>query len=132
MGKYFTISELCNSSIAKSKGISNIPTETIETNLNALIDNILDPLREAYGKPITTNSGYRCPKLNKLVGGVSNSQHQTGHAADISVGNKEGNKQLFDLILTLKLPFDQLINESNYQWVHVSYSDRNRRQTLNL
>jgi uncharacterized protein YcbK (DUF882 family) len=73
MGKYFTIKELTKSSVATKKKISNTPTKEIENKLEALIENVLDPLRELYGKPITVNSGYRCPALNKAVGGVSNS-----------------------------------------------------------
>lgn len=130
MGKYFTIKELTKSSVATKKKISNTPTKEIENKLEALIENVLDPLRELYGKPITVNSGYRCPALNKAVGGVSNSQHLTGEAADITGKSKDENKKLFELAKSL--PFDQLINESNYSWVHISYSDRNRKQILNL
>ena len=72
--------------------------------------------------------------LNKAVGGARTSQHTLGQAADIHTksNSKESNKQLFELIKQLKLPFDQLINEYNYSWVHVSYSNRNRRQILNI
>lgn len=134
MGKYFTINELTKSSTAQRLHIDNTPTQTVKDNLNKLIDNILDPLREQYGQPIIVNSGYRCTKLNKAVGGTSNSQHALGQAADIrTVSNsKESNKQLFELIRKLKLPFDQLINEYNFDWVHVSYGPKNRRQVLNI
>lgn len=132
--KYFTIEELTKSTTAAQKGIINKPNQEEINNLKALVENILDPLREAYGKPIIVNSGFRCEKLNNLVGGSRTSQHRTGHAADIkSVSdNKSGNKELFDLIQKLKLPFDQLIDEYNYDWVHVSYSPRNRRQILHI
>jgi uncharacterized protein YcbK (DUF882 family) len=130
--KYFSIAEMVKSDTATKYKISNTPTEEIATKLTALIDNILDPLREAYGKPITISSGYRCGALNAKVGGASNSQHLSGEAADITVGTKDGNKVLFNLIRQLNLPFDQLINENNYQWVHVSYGHRNRRQVLNI
>lgn len=73
--KYFTIKELCASDTARRKGIENEPTSEIVRNLTALVDNILDPLREAWGKPIIVNSGYRCDALNKAVGGVPSSQH---------------------------------------------------------
>jgi hypothetical protein len=89
-------------------------------------------LRTVYGKPIRVNSGYRCPKLNKAVGGSATSQHVLGQAADITGGNKSENKILFDLIKSLKLPFDQLIWENGGTWVHVSYGPRNRRQVLSL
>lgn len=132
--KYFTIEELTKSDTAKSKGIDNTPSKEEEQNLVQLIENILDPLREAYGKPIIITSGFRCKKLNQTVGGASTSQHLLGQAADIRSVNdtKEENKRLFDLVQELKLPFDQLIDEYNFNWVHVSYSNRNRRQVLKI
>ena len=134
MGKYFSIAELTKSETANKRKINNKPTKEVENCLNQLIDNILDPLREAYGQPIIVSSGYRCPELNKAVGGAKTSQHTLGQAADIHTesNSKESNKQLFELIKQLKLPFDQLINEYNYSWIHVSYSNRNRRQILNI
>ena len=130
--KYFTFDELTKSATAKRKGIDNTPNEDVRANLEALVDNILDPLREAYGKPIIVTSGYRCERLNKAVGGASTSQHAKGEASDIrSVSDKPAdNKKLFDLIVSLGLPFDQLINEFSYDWIHVSYSPRHRRQKL--
>lgn len=134
MGKYFTINELTKSSTAQRLHINNNPTQEVKDNLNKLIDNVLDPLRELYSKPIIVNSGYRCTKLNKAIGGAKNSQHLIGQASDIRTvqNTKESNKELFDLIKNSKLPFDQLINEYDYNWVHVSYSPRNRRQVLTI
>ena len=134
MGKYFSIAELTKSETANKRKINNKPTKEVENCLNQLIDNILDPLRKAYGQPIIVSSGYRCPELNKAVGGARTSQHTLGQAADIHTkfNSKESNKQLFEHIKQLKLPFDQLINEYNYSWIHVSYSNRNRRQILNI
>ena len=132
--KYFTIQELTKSATASRKGINNTPDESVKRNLNSLVDNILDPLREAWGEPIIVTSGYRCGRLNKAVGGAAKSQHMYGQAADIrTVSDKPSdNKKLFDLIRELKLPYDQLIDEYNYNWVHVSYSSRNRRQILHI
>lgn len=132
MSKYFNITEFTKSSTAQKHGIKNIPSLEELKNIDNLITYILDPLREAYGKPIIINSGYRCLELNKLVKGSKTSQHLTGQAADIrSVKNtKEENKKLYDLIIQLKLPFDQLINEYDFSWIHVSFSERNRRQIL--
>jgi len=132
--KYFNYYELTASSTAKRKGIDNTPDATVRANLTALVANILDPLREAYGKPIVVSSGYRSPKLNRAVGGAAKSQHVTGQAADIHTlsDTPADNKKLFDLIQSLKLPFDQLINEYNFNWVHVSFSPRNRRQILKI
>lgn len=132
--KYFTLKEMTKSDTAIRRRISNIPNEQEKENIYQLVEKILDPLRESYGKPIVVSSGFRCEKLNKAVGGSKTSQHKTGQAADIRSleDTREENKKLFDLIKELNLPFDQLINEYDYDWVHVSYSDRNRKQILNI
>lgn len=130
--KYFTIKELCKSSTAIQRKIDNTPNSEIVNNLEKLVEFILDPLREKYGKPIKVNSGYRCPALNKAVGGSKTSHHMTGLAADITVGSPIKNKILFDLIISMDLPYDQVIDEKNFRWVHVSYSDKPRKQILHL
>lgn len=134
MGKYFTIKELTKSTTATRLKIDNTPSQEIKENLEALVKNILDPLREKYGEPIIITSGYRCEKLNTAVGGAKSSQHRLGQAADIrTVSDKpENNKKLFDLIVSMKLPYDQVIDEYGYDWVHVSYSPRHRRQILHI
>ena len=128
--KYFSIDELCKSATAKRLKIDNTPSESVKANLTALVKNVLDPLREAWKAPIIVGSGYRCEKLNKAVGGVPNSQHKVGQAADIhTVSDKPSdNKRLYELIRKLNLPVDQCINEYGYNWIHVSYSPRHRRQ----
>lgn len=133
MGKYFDIKELCHSDTANAKGIDNTPTEDVKANLEALIENVLDPVREWYGKPIYVNSGYRCPELNKAVGGVNNSQHVNGQAADIDVFDEKENKKIFDYIVNY-LNFDQCLWENNGAWIHVSYKREggNRKQALSL
>lgn len=130
--KYFSIEELSRSITAREHNIDNTPTGAARTNLSALVDNVLDPLREAWGKPIAVNSGYRCRALNKIVGGVATSQHLKGEAADITTGNKVDNARLFQLVQDLGLPFDQLIDEHDFAWVHVSHSLHNRHQILKL
>lgn len=131
--KYFTIAELCRSTEADRLGIGNRCTKEHVVYLTALVDNVLDPLRERFGKPIIVNSGFRCPALNKVVGGVANSQHVKGEAVDIDTGTRQGNKELFEIIRK-ELPFDQLIDEKNFSWVHVSYRGEkdNRKQILKL
>lgn len=130
--KYFTIEEMTKSSTAKANGIDNTPSEEEVLKLQKLIEAVLDPLREWYGKPIKVNSGYRCEALNKAIGGAKSSQHMLGEAADITVGSKEENEKLFDYIKD-NLEFDQLINESDFSWVHVSYREgRLRKQVLEL
>lgn len=131
--KYFTISELCKSSTAQSRGIDNTPQEDIVKKLTELIENVLDPVRELWGGPLIVNSGYRCPALNSSIKGAKKtSQHLLGEAADITTGKIGANKILFDMIRTSDIPFDQLIDESNYSWIHISYGERNRRQVLHL
>lgn len=130
--KYFTIKELCKSSTATLKRIDNTPNSEIVNNLEQLVDNILDPLREAYGKPIKVNSGYRCEALNAAVGGSKTSQHKYGLAADITTGSRLENKKLFILAKQLNLPFDQLIDEKAYSWIHISFSKNPRKQVLHL
>lgn len=132
--KYFSIKELSASTEAKRMGIDNTPTPEAVANLTALVEAVLDPLRERYGYSIMVSSGYRCPRLNKAVGGAETSQHVRGEAADIYVGNAKDKAMLFSLIYYL-LPYDQLIwekgNDEAPSWIHVSYREgSNRRECL--
>lgn len=134
--KYFTIKELTKSSTAEAKGINNTPTPEIKANLERLVEKVLDPLREKYGKPIIVNSGYRCPELNKAVGGSKTSDHMNGFSVDITASSKKENAILFQIIKD-NFDFDQLIWEkgnSEYpDWVHVSYNpNRLRKQVLKM
>lgn len=135
MGKYFTIAEMVKSETADRCCIDNRLPKSLICNVNGLIDNVLDPLREAYGKPIIVTSGYRCESLNKAVGGSKTSEHMKGMAADIvgTPNTMEENNKLFNLIQELELPFTQLIDEKNFSWVHVSYDSCNvKKQVLKL
>lgn len=126
--KYFTINELCASTTADKLKIDNTPTSRIVKGLTSLVDNVLDPLREAWGKPLTVNSGYRCPKLNKAVGGVSTSHHLNGLAVDITTGNAVDNRRLYQLAIDMKLPFTQLIGKKyNFNWLHIGYDPADSR-----
>lgn len=133
--KYFTFEELTASATARRMGIPNIPSWRERENLRLLVDEVLDPLREAWGKPVIVTSGYRCAMLNRIVGGAANSQHTTGMAADIRTltDTATDNRKLFELALDLDLPFDQLIDEYGYDWVHISYSRYvTRKQVLHI
>ena len=127
--KYFTIKELSKSVTANKLGIDNTPSTEVMVNLIDLVEAILDPLREWYGKPIIVNSGYRCEALNKAVNGSKTSQHLTGQAVDIDTNSKEDNKKLFEYIKD-NMDFDQLINEKDYSWLHVSYNKKNNRKQV--
>lgn len=117
--KYFKLSEFINSATANRLGIDNIPSFEVVDNLNRLAD-YLDGIRAKFGKPILISSGYRCPRLNKAVGGVVNSQHLKGLAADLVCSDME---KLLSIIRETK-GFDQVITEHNKgsksYWIHVS------------
>ena len=100
-----------------------------QENIEALVEKVLDPLREAYGKPIGVNSGYRCAQHNREVGGVPASQHMLGEAADISAGSMQANERLVRIIKE-QGAFDQMIVYGTF--VHVSYKriGRNRKQII--
>ena len=128
--KNFTLEELVASPAAKRHGIRNTPSETGKAKLGTLAKEILQPIRDAYGRAIVVTSGYRCAKLNELVGGAKNSDHVYCCAADIrSVSDTvEDNKALWEVVVRLwkqgKLPtLKQCINEYNFDWIHVSFQD---------
>lgn len=131
MGKYFTISELCASDTAKKKEIDNTPSEKIKNNLEMLITNVLDPIREKLGRSISVSSGYRCPALNSAVGGAKTSDHMDGNAADISCYD---NKVLWNLINKMikdnEIKVTQLIDEKNLRWIHISYNPSNLKNQI--
>ena len=122
---YFSISELTSSATALREGIDNRPSKCAYHLLHVLADQLLDPIREAWGKPIIVSSGYRCKELNALVGGVKNSHHLLGCAADIIAGNKADHRRLFKLIQQMQqqgqIRFTQLIWEGDGRWIHISY-----------
>lgn len=122
MARYFNFSELIDSPTANAYCLDNMPTKlaTFE-NLNRLMCCCLDPIREALGHPIYINSGYRCPRLNEIVGGAPNSQHVEGCAADITTHDTTLNRKIVQLIQDEKLSFDQLIIYPNYKFLHISY-----------
>ena len=128
--QFFTIGEFVRSETAAKFGIDNrLPSLKVSDNIRRLVLNVLDPLRRAYGKPIRISSGYRCPRLNAYVGGSKTSDHMTGCAADIkgTPDTPEENERLFRLAQSMKLPFDQLIDEKSFKWVHVSHREKDNR-----
>ena len=135
----FTYEELCHSNVAERRGINNSPRTKEEEkrvieNLKALCMEVLQPLRDFLGEPVVISSGYRCAELNKAVGGVRNSQHMKGEAADIHVENTEHLLKIMHFIMD-ETDFDQVIwerNRAGTQWVHVSYKREgvNRHQVM--
>lgn len=131
--KYFSFQEFERSETAYRHGIDNTLPDKLKGNVAVLVDKVLDPLREAWGKPIAVTSGYRCAALNKAVGGSATSHHCKGMAADLTTGNRVENRRIFQLIIDLGLPFTQLIDEKNFSWVHVSLDPADvKRQVLKL
>ena len=136
ISRSFVLEEFTKSDTAKAKGIVNAIGQTEVVNLCALVHQVLQPLRDAMGHQVKIGSGYRCPRLNAAVGGVKNSQHMTGEAADLCIdGDMAKGKRWFEWIKA-NCNFDQLIWEHNKKgtyWVHVSYraSGNNRKQVIN-
>jgi hypothetical protein len=130
ISKHLELSELIRSESAKRLGISNMPPKDHIENLKLLAENIFEPIREHFKVPIRISSGYRSQALNAAIPNSSlKSQHSLGQAIDIDMdGTTIKNSDIFEFIKTL--PFDQLINEFNFAWVHVSYSPKHRKQIL--
>lgn len=132
-----TLAEAIKSQVAERKGIDNTPPVEYFINMKLLAEKVFEPLRAHFGVPIAITSFYRSPKLNRAIGGASNSQHCKGEAMDIDADilGKINNKQIFDYI-RLNLDFDQLIwefdnGDGTPKWVHVSYKKAgNRKQIL--
>ena len=125
--KNFTIEEMVYSPTAEANKIDNRANVVVIENLKCLCENVLQPLRDYLGCAVKVTSGYRSEALNRKIGGVKNSQHKTGKAADIIVPNKKLN-DVFEYIKA-NLPFDQLLLEHNAygRWIHVSY-DKNKNR----
>ena len=125
LSKNFSLNELCKSDSAIRHGIDNTPPDEVIQNLQALVDNVLQPLRDKFG-PIVVTSGYRSPDLNRKIGGSTTSHHCYGYAADFE-GLGMDNRELA-IYIRDNLKFTQLISEF-YQdgvpdsgWVHCSYN----------
>ena len=132
LSKNFVLSEITRSNTARRKGISNEPDKEHLANLQTIITELVQPMRDAIG-PIRISSGYRSPKLNRAIGGSSRSQHCKGEALDLQFW-KDGemnNKIIYDWVLDSGLEFDQMINEFDFAWIHISFSSgKNRKQVL--
>lgn len=132
LSKYFTKEEFESSQVAARKGISNSMPEDIQANAVLLCKNILDPIRVYYKKPLIITSGFRCKRVNKLIGGSATSQHCLGKAADFVVSGV-ALKTIFNDIVSGKLPlntnFDQIIFEFG-NWIHISHDTKPRKQRL--
>jgi hypothetical protein len=131
ISKHITLEEATESPTALRMGIKNVPNEVELNAMKFVAENLFEPIREWYDKPIKINSFYRCLALNKAVNGSKTSGHVLGNSIDINGGNKVENKKIFDFIKTSGLDFDQVINEYDFTWVHISLKKSgNRKQIL--
>ena len=130
--KNFSLAEIEHSNTAKRLGISNEMSEEHIENMQRLITDLIQPMRDAIG-PIRVTSGYRSKALNSAIGGSNRSQHSKGQALDLQFWSegKMNNKVIYDWILNSGLDFDQIINEFDFAWIHISLKDKdNRKQNL--
>tara|TARA_R110002020_G_scaffold18369_2_gene64215 strand:- start:1651 stop:2148 length:498 start_codon:yes stop_codon:yes gene_type:complete len=142
LSKNFTLQEFLKSNVATRKNLSNNPNAEQIRQMQILCQKLLQPIREGLG-PLRINSGFRSGELNKAIGGaykvidgkyVATSQHCKGQAADLKFVDDDGcvdNQQIWDFVLDSGLEFDQMINEFDWTWIHISFNDgKNRKQLL--
>lgn len=130
--KYFTIEEMERSTVAQFQALDNTMPTLVRLSAIEFIEKVLDPLRGKFGAPIYVTSGYRCPQLNRLVGGSVTSQHLLGTAADITALNKKDNKRIWKLLQLHTVDFDQAILYGDYAFIHVGWkkSGNQRHQMM--
>jgi hypothetical protein len=131
LSENLSIAEATYSATALRKGIVNKPTVTHLISLKAVANNIFQPCRNHFGKPLRVTSGYRSKELNKAIGGSNNSQHSKGEALDMQSTDGYTNRELF-MFIKDHLTFDQLIGEfpdnvGEFAWVHCSYKEEGNR-----
>jgi zinc D-Ala-D-Ala carboxypeptidase len=132
LSKNFVLSEITRSNTAKRLGIDNGPNKNHLRSIQRLITNLIQPMRDALG-PIRISSGYRNPNVNRAIGGSTKSQHCKGEALDLQFWDdgKISNKKLYDWVLSSNVEFDQMINEFDFAWIHISLKAKdNRKQVL--
>ena len=132
--KYFSISEMTRSDTAKRLGIDNTPSDSIKNNLTLFINTVLDPIREDWGSPIIVSSGYRCPELNKAVGGVKTSGHLYGYCADLQVKGdlRKFSNFVIEWMKEHQMKWDQIIWEKsgNVTWLHFCWIGKDGKQRM--
>ena len=131
LSKNFTLSEVTRSNTARRLGIDNTPKNHHLKSMQRLITNLIQPMRDALG-PIRITSGYRSPELNRAIGGSKKSQHSKAEAVDIQFWS-EGqmkNQIIYDWVLKSDIEFDQMINEFDFAWIHISLKEKNNRKEV--
>ena len=132
--KFFSISEMTRSDTARRLGIDNTPSDDIKKNLTLFINTVLDPIREDWGSPIIVSSGYRCPELNKAVGGVKTSGHLYGYCADLQVKGdlRKFSNFVIEWMKEHQMKWDQIIWEKsgNVTWLHFCWIGKDGKQRM--
>lgn len=132
--KYFSISEMTRSDTARRLGIDNTPPDSIKKNLTLFIEKVLDPIREDWGSSIIVSSGYRCPELNKAVGGVKTSGHMYGFCADLQVKGdlRKFSNFVIEWMKEHQMKWDQIIWEKsgNVTWLHFCWIGKDGKQRM--
>jgi hypothetical protein len=131
LSKNFTLSEITSSNTAKRLGIKNEPTKEHLENMQRLVTDLIQPIRDALG-PIRISSGYRNPTLNRAIGGSNKSQHTKGQALDLQFWSQGEmcNKEVYDWVIENDIEFDQMINEFGFSWIHISLRPKNNRKQV--
>ena len=131
LSKNFTLPEIIHSNTAKRLGINNAPNKEHLKSMQVLVRDLIQPMRDVLG-PIRISSGYRNPELNRAIGGSSKSQHCKGEALDLQYWSKGKmcNKEIYDWVVKSGIEFDQMINEFDYSWIHISLKSSNNRKMV--
>ena len=134
--KFFSIAEMTKSDTARRLGIDNTPSDSIKKNLTLFIEKVLDPIREDWGSPIIVSSGYRCPELNKAVGGVKTSGHMYGFCADLQVKGdlRKFSNFVIEWMKEHQMKWDQIIWEKcgNVTWLHFCWIGKDGKQRMKI
>ena len=134
--KYFSLCEMTKSDTARRLGIDNTPSDSIKKNLTLFIEKVLDPIREDWGSPIIVSSGYRCPELNKAVGGVNTSGHMYGFCADLQVKGdlRKFSNFVIEWMKEHQMKFDQIIWEKcgGVTWLHFRWIGKDGKQRMKI
>ena len=138
LSENFTLGEFIESDKAKKKRIDNTPTLADIYHMQELCTYLLQPIRDAWGKPIKITSGFRCYRLNRLVGGSPTSVHMRGWAADIKPASGSY-KEFEEFVINFlkehpEIKYDQVIRETsgNSKWLHIGYRNNAGQQRKQL